>query len=620
MERTSSAAGNPGDLGPENDVAELADSATAQEEYIRRERVYRELAERQTRLYRLLANLRVLVAIIAGFLVFLASGGDRLAAYLALVPIIAFVVLVLWQNERVNRLRRRSERAAEFYARGRARLEDRWMGAGQPGTQYLDENHPYSLDLDLFGKGSLFELLCSARTRSGEDTLADWLRAPASAETICARQDALKDLAPRLDLREQIALLGADVPAGVDLHALIEWGSAPVLLVSPWARFAAVILAGLSLLALVGWITEITGSLPFLVVLLVESGYALWLRPRVKQVIGPVERRAQDLALFAGILARLESENFTTPQLRKMRAALDTQGLPPSRRMAELARLVDWLNARRNQLFIPVALITLWTTRYAFALERWRALAGPAIRHWLAAVAEFEALSSLAAYSYENPRDPFPEVVSGNAFFDGESLGHPLIAADRCVRNDLRLGEGMSVLVVSGSNMSGKSTMLRTAGINAVMALAGAPVRATRLRISPLAIGATLRIQDSLQAGRSRFYAEITRVRLLIELAKHEPPLLFLLDEFLQGTNSNDRRVGAEAVVRSLVEHGAIGLITTHDLALAEIADLLAPRAANVHFEDSFDNGTMTFDYHMRPGIVKKSNALALMRAVGINV
>jgi DNA mismatch repair ATPase MutS len=184
----------------------------------------------------------------------------------------------------------------------------------------------------------------------------------------------------------------------------------------------------------------------------------------------------------------------------------------------------------------------------------------------------------------------------------------------------LCLGGELRVLVVSGSNMSGKSTMLRTVGINTVMALAGAPVRATRLRLSPLVVGATLRIQDSLQAGKSRFYAEITRVRQLVELSKGTPPLLFLLDEFLQGTNSSDRRVGAEAVVRTFVEHGAIGLITTHDLALAEIADLLAPRAANVHFADHFEDGTMTFDYRMRPGVVQKSNALALMRSVGINV
>jgi DNA mismatch repair ATPase MutS len=209
--------------------------------------------------------------------------------------------------------------------------------------------------------------------------------------------------------------------------------------------------------------------------------------------------------------------------------------------------------------------------------------------------------------------------VSDGPCFDAEGLGHPLISRERCVRNDVNLVGGLRVLVVSGSNMSGKSTLLRTAGVNAVLALAGAPVRARRLRLSPLAVGATLRVQDSLQAGRSRFFAEITRVRRLLDMAR-AGPLLFLLDEVFQGTNSGDRRQGAEAVVRRLVEAGALGLVTTHDLALTGIAERLAPRAANVHFEDRFENGAMTFDYRMRPGVVRCTNGLALMRAVGIEV
>jgi hypothetical protein len=601
-------------------VSESAKISVPHDEYTRRRETYRVIAERQARLYRMLANLRVVVVVLAGFLIWAASGGDWLAAYLAIFPIVLFVLLVLWQNERVNRVRRRAERAADFYGQGLARLSDQWIGTGQPGTRYLDENHPNALDLDLFGTGSLFELLCTARLRGGEDALASWLRAPAAADVLRARQAAVAELAPRLDLRERIALLAAEVPSGVDLQGLVDWGSAPQLGVSPWMRVAAVVLAGLALVSLTTWVTGRMGPAPFLVILLLEAGLALWLRPRVRQIVEPVERKAQDLALFAGILAYLESENFTTPPLRQLKTALQTQGVRPSQRIAELARLIDWLNARRNQLFAPIAIITLWTTRHAFAIEAWRAVAGPAIARWLAAVADFEALSSLSSYTYENQADPFPEIVPGEALIDGEGLGHPLIPASRCVRNDLRLGGDLRLLVVSGSNMSGKSTMLRTVGINVVMALAGAPVRAQRLRLSPLVVGATLRIQDSLQAGRSRFYAEITRVRQLVELANGSPPLLFLLDEFLQGTNSADRRVGAEAVVRTLVDHGAIGLITTHDLALAEIADLLAPRATNVHFEDHFENGTMTFDYCMRPGVVQKSNALALMRSVGIEV
>jgi DNA mismatch repair ATPase MutS len=188
------------------------------------------------------------------------------------------------------------------------------------------------------------------------------------------------------------------------------------------------------------------------------------------------------------------------------------------------------------------------------------------------------------------------------------------------VRNDVSLGGALRLLAISGSNMSGKSTFLRAVGTNAVLALAGAPVRARRLRASPLLVGATLRVQDSLQEGRSRFYAEVLRVRQLLDLSRGSPPLLFLLDELFQGTNSHDRRVGAEAVVRRLVEAGALGLVTTHDLALTAVAERLAPRAANVHFEDRFENGEMTFDYRMKPGVVQNTNGLALMRAVGIEL
>jgi DNA mismatch repair ATPase MutS len=295
--------------------------------------------------------------------------------------------------------------------------------------------------------------------------------------------------------------------------------------------------------------------------------------------------------------------------------------VPPSERIAQLGNLLDLLNSRRNQLFAPLAYLLMWGTQMAHAIEAWRAVAGPAIGRWLAVVGQFEALCALAAYGYENPDDPFPEIVTDGApCCDGEQLGHPLLPASRCVRNDLHLSGGLRLLIVSGSNMSGKSTYLRTVGINVVLALAGAPVRARRLRLSPLAVGATLRIQDSLQEGRSRFYAEILRVRQIVDLTRGPLPLLFLLDEIFAGTNSHDRRLGAEAVVSGLVEAGALGLVTTHDLSLTHIAEQLGSRAANVHFADHFEDGVMTFDYRLQPGVVRNSNALALMRAVGLKV
>jgi DNA mismatch repair ATPase MutS len=263
--------------------------------------------------------------------------------------------------------------------------------------------------------------------------------------------------------------------------------------------------------------------------------------------------------------------------------------------------------------------VLLWPVQLAYAVEAWRGQNGAAIGRWLAAVGELEALAALSGYAYEHPGDPFPEILDKGPLLDGRALAHPLV--EGCVANDARLGgEAPRVLIVSGSNMSGKSTLLRTVGTNVVLALAGAPVRAASLRLSPLQLGATLRIQDSLFEGSSRFFAEIKRLKQLVDLTAGPPPLLFLLDEILHGTNSHDRRIGAEAVVRGLLQKGALGLCTTHDLALAEAADAMGALAANVHFEDHLENGQLRFDYRMRPGVVRKSNALELMRAVGLEI
>ena len=357
-----------------------------------------------------------------------------------------------------------------------------------------------------------------------------------------------------------------------------------------------------------------------MIVVLIEGAVVLVLKNRAGRVIEPIDRRSRDLAVFAGLLARIESERFEAPRLVALQQDLLAHRSPPSRRIRRLLRLVDWLGATHNPYLRLAFEVTLGSIQIAFALDAWRRESGPEIGRWLATVAEFEALSSLAGYAYENPEDPFPEVVADGPCFEGESLGHPLLPRARCIRDDVQLGGERRLFVVSGSNMSGKSTLLRTVGVNAALALAGAPVRARRLRLSTLSIGATLRIQDSLQAGQSRFYAEITRIRQLVDLARGQRPLLFLLDEIFHGTNSHDRRQGAEAVVKGLIHLGAIGFVTTHDLALTQIVQELAPKATNVHFEDRMVDGKITFDYTMLPGVVEHSNAIALMRAVGLEV
>lgn len=279
--------------------------------------------------------------------------------------------------------------------------------------------------------------------------------------------------------------------------------------------------------------------------------------------------------------------------------------------LARLDRMLGWA--------VPATMLGC-RPLLALLFDTWRRRYGGDLGRWLAALGGIEALAALATYARENPDAVFPEVVNERGGFDAEGLGHPLLPAGRCVGNNVKLVGEPGLLMVSGSNMAGKSTLLRAVGVNAVLALAGAPVRARRLRLTPLVIGATLRVQDSLRAGRSRFYAEALRVRRLLELAAGPLPLLFLLDELFQGTNSHDRRIGAEAVLRRLLDQKAIGLVTTHDLALTDIAERLAPRAVNVHFEDHGGDGALDFDYRLRPGVVPSSNGLALLRTVGIDL
>jgi hypothetical protein len=587
-------------------------------EYTRRLGARRAISAQYDRAHVAIGNWRVLIALSAVVLAVLAWGYSLLSGWFLLLPLAASIVLAVVHARVIDR-KKACDRAAAVYEAGMARLDDRWMGKGAAGERFRDESHPYSDDLDLFGKGSLFQLLCTARTRPGEEMLANWLLSRAPVEELRARQQAVDELRPMLDLREDLAVLGADVGPALDPQKLAAWGEAAASGDLRRPHLLALGMAGLTVIAGVLWaIGDIRA--PFLVLFIADLAFAFHWRHWMAHVAATVEDAAHELALLSAVLARIERERFRTRRLVQLRAALDVQGHPVSGRIQKLNRLMELLDSSDHLLVRMIGALILWKPQILFAIERWRRESGPLLRQWLAAAGEFEALSALANYGYEHPADPFPDFSEDSPRFEGEGLAHPLMPEARAVRNQVILGGDLRVLVISGSNMSGKSTLLRTVGVNAVMAFAGGPVRARRLRLSSLSVGASIRVLDSLQEGVSRFYAEIIRLRQLVDLTAGKVPLLFLLDEFLHGTNSHDRKIGAEAIVRGLVERNAIGLVTTHDLALAHIADVLAPKAANVHFEDHLEDGKMTFDYIMRPGVVNKSNALELMRSIGLEV
>ena len=598
-------------------------SPTPGEVYAERLEARASSARRLERRGRLLSNLRLALFALALFAAWGAFAWGALGqgrwSGLWVAPAAAAFGAAVVAHDGARRGALRARRGAEFYLRGLARLDGRFAGRGREGGRFA-RARSYAEHLDLFGRGSLFELLSGAQTAAGEEALARWLLEPAPPGEIRARQAAVAELRERVDLREDLAALGPDVRAGLDPAALADWGVAPGELPGRGVRALAAALAAATLAAVAAWIWLESGPLPLTAALAVQSGLALRLRRRVARVVVAVERAARDLELLSVLLARIERERFACPRLRALSATLQTEGVHPSVRIARLRRRVDLLDSRRNQLFAPIAPFLLWTTQCALAIEAWRARCGPRLGAWIRAIGELEALADLAGQAYEHPGDPFPEIAEGGALFEARGLGHPLIPESECVRNDLALGREERLLVVSGSNMSGKSTLLRSVGVNAVLAQAGGTVRAQSMRLSPLSVGASIRVIDSLLEGSSRFFAEITLLRGIVELAGGERPLLFLLDEILGGTNSHDRRIGAASVVRSLVERGAVGLITTHDLALAEIADGLGARAANVHFRDQLVAGELAFDYLLRPGVVDHSNALELMRAIGLDV
>jgi hypothetical protein len=550
---------------------------------------------------------------------------------LLLIPLIVFIVLAMVHQRVLQRVSYRS-RVVEFYRRGMARLENRWAESGETGDRFLDPVHSYARDLDLFGGGSLFQLLCTARTRAGEEALARWLLHPAAPEAVTARHESIFEIRGRLSFRERLFAAGESTRVGVHPEALTAWGEGPAALPIRW-------LAPLLLLLSLSWVTALIGWISVSVLRLTVNGWftgGWWylflafsflnfsanylLKTRVAHPLASAEAATADLALLAATLAAIEQESFTATRLRALRESLRTARTDPSAAVRRLQRLAEWIEARRNPVAAFLNHFVFYNAHLILAVDRWQRTFGSSIRGWLSTVGEFEALAALAGYAFEHPDDVLPEFTDDTPCFDAEGLAHPLLPAERAVCNDLRLDRSAQLIVISGPNMAGKSTFLRGVGLNAVLAQCGAPVRARRLRLSPLAVGASICVLDSLQGGVSRFYAEIKRLKALSDLAHGPVPLLFLLDELLSGTNSHDRLEGTRSIVQSLVRAGAVGLITTHDLALTAIPQSMNGAASNAHFEDAVEDGKLLFDYRLKAGVVRTSNALKLMQAIGLDV
>ena len=540
------------------------------------------------------------------------------------VDLLAFVGLI-FVHARVLEAKERAAAALRFHERALARLDHAWDRLPVTSARFASGDHPFTKDLDVFGHGSLMQLVDATETRFGEERLAKLLSLEdpgAWPDDVAARQRAVQDLVARGAFREALATAGG-------VLADEKPDPAPLL---TWAEEKTALPAGLALL---GWVAPPatlavvvaasalhapTGVVPLAIVVALAIGIAVGVR--LTPLLQVASAREQAATRWRSMIALIEDESFEAPLLVSLRGRLVAGGRRASEEIAALERIVGYVDARRNEVFrLLIGPLLMWDVHCAAALLRWRSRAGARVRSWLETLGEIEALAALAGFAFEHPAFAWP-ALSPEPGLQATALGHPLIPDEHRIGNDVGLPVAGRALVVTGSNMSGKSTLLRAVGVNAVLAFAGAPVCAEGMRIGSARVSTSMRVEDSLEQGVSHFYAELRRLKRVLDLAR-EPgrsPALFLLDEILHGTNSRERVIGACAVVRELLKLGALGAVSTHDLGITALERELGGRVENVHFEEQVKGEAMTFDYVLRPGIVQSSNALRLMRAVGIDV
>lgn len=531
---------------------------------------------------------------------------------------------------------------ADFNREGIARIERQWDSLPLPHGPPAPKNHGFAEDLDIYGVGSLLHLADTCATQPGRRTLRSWLLAPAGADIVSMRQEAVSEMARAFDFRDRLvaearlAVWAGSKPTGVSDPAseptcFLSWAEGdPWLPKRRWLLAFAVLLPPMNVSALVlyglGLAPAPAAAWPLLASLVVLG----ICRKKMSRVFDQASGGEAGVRAYGPLLAHLAASGGVL----RSRLAADwrdrllvkgAKGSPLRSADAEirrLRRLLDMADARRSPLFhIPLAVILFWDVHVLAALERWKARSGNHVRDWLRAMGEAEALSALSVLAADHPDWTMPTIDGDAVSLRGQGLGHPLLPPQLCVRNNIEIGPAGSFVLVTGSNMSGKSTLLRAIGINVVLAQAGGPVCAESMRLPPLRVATSMRIRDSLTEGVSFFLAELRRLKKVVDAAERPdgPATLYLLDEILQGTNSAERRIAARSVIRQLLDSRAIGAVTTHDLSLAD-ADDLAARSVALHFTESVgdDDKGLSFDYRLRSGIATSTNALRLLAVAGL--
>ncbi len=485
--------------------------------------------------------------------------------------------------------------------------------------------HPYSADLELFGPRSVFHFLNRTATRLGRDRLALLFQgdgAPPERPAVIARQEAVRELAPALDFRHELRLHGLGLgDSARHIGGLSEFLKEPAwILTRPVLKAAIVVLPLIALLAAAGlffglprWIFYLSLLLNGLTVLAGEK--------RVARTYGLMSKTHDLLKSYSRILNDIERSEFRAGLLRELKARLASDGVPASARIRKLSNILGLLEFRTGQIvYVAINVLVLWDLHCLRRIELWRRETADRVPAWFESIAEIDALSSLANAAFNHPSWGFPEIADRDSVFEMESAGNPLIPEGGRTNNDLHFGTAPKIAVITGPNMAGKSTFLKTVGVNLVLAYAGGPVCARRMTVSPALLMTSMKVNDSLDRGLSLFHAELRRLKDILDPVLEGKPVFFLIDEMLKGTNAADRQVGSIALLRQLARRSVSGLVATHDLHLTDLAGEFPDKVLNFHFDGRIENDRLVFDFLLRPGRCESFNALALMKIMGIDV
>ena len=589
-----------------------------EKQYIKAMKRFKSLIEKQNKNISLISNLRLLIftlgTVFTGILYY------RKYYYISVGSFLSFLILFIWvaliHNKIINN-RKYSTALYEVNSKSLKRLKGDWTSFEDLGDEFIDNNNKYTGDLDIFGKNSLFQWINTSCTYIGRVNLKNKLLTPAkNVEEIKLKQEAIDELSKKLSFRQRIMAEGYAVSSKMQpLDNLYAWAQKRnKIYEKSWVIIFVTIMPVVTITLTI--LPFLNNGIPFYLAFisyLINMAILFTYSAEKSKTLDEVNSYKNNLRVYYNMLKLIEKNKFHCEYLKSINVSSSAKAID------KLTKISEMISMRNSSIYMVINILSLWDFQCLIRLEKWKAQNGDNLKMWIDSIGEIESLSSLSLIHFDHPEWVFPNVLDEKPHMSATMLGHPLLSKKR-VYNDVSIKDPSNILLITGSNMSGKSTFLRTIGINLILSYTGAPVCAKEFNSSIMEVYTCMRISDNLEESISSFYAELIRIKMIVSASKEGKQIFFLLDEIFKGTNSLDRHTGAKILIKQLQSSGAVGLVSTHDLELGELEKESSGRVKNYHFREYYKNDEIHFDYKLRPGVSTTRNALYLIKMAGLDI